>query len=151
MIESIAFLMKICLIIFTSLHPYFIKLHNALIPRSHLPVLVKKSSETCPDNFVTGQTTANVIEELDRIVHPILDKRYGPLCGGEGWTRVVHLNVTDKNRQCPSNWSFISTLCVKKPPHTDRYCIGSSHHHTHMKRGVIKSWRVTTDEQKINK
>ena len=31
-------------------------------------------------------------------------------CAGDGdWTRVAHLNMSDPNQQCPSNWSLITT------------------------------------------
>ncbi len=30
-------------------------------------------------------------------------------CGGEGWTRVVHLNMSDMNQQCPNKWTLITT------------------------------------------
>ena len=31
-------------------------------------------------------------------------------CGGDGdWTRVAHLNMSDPNQQCPSNWNLTTT------------------------------------------
>ena len=32
---------------------------------------------------------------------------YSPICsyGGEGWTRIAHLNMSDPNQQCPSNFA----------------------------------------------
>ena len=36
----------------------------------------------------------------------------GPPCSGGGaggWTRVAHLNMSDPNQQCPSNWTLITT------------------------------------------
>ena len=33
-------------------------------------------------------------------------------CGGNGWTRVAYLNMSDLNQQCPSNWN-VTTVPVR--------------------------------------
>ncbi len=45
------------------------------------------------------------------LVKEILDEYYPPCpCGGvRGWTRAVHLDMSDRNQQCPSNWTLVTT------------------------------------------
>ena len=64
------------------------------------------SGSTCP-----SQDTIN--GERSRIRETIMkyyDKSPPCSCGGAGsWTRVAHLNMSDPNQQCPSNWSLTTT------------------------------------------
>ncbi len=45
------------------------------------------------------------------LVKETLDEYYPPCpCGGvRGWTRAVHLDMSDRNQQCPSNWTLVTT------------------------------------------
>ena len=58
-------------------------------------------STSCP--LLGEQTVRELVRET-------LDA-YSPCsCGGAGgWTRVVHLNMSDIHQQCPSNWTLITT------------------------------------------
>ncbi len=58
-------------------------------------------------------TSCSLHRDYDAVrvqVREILDA-YPPCscAGAEGWTRVVHLNMSDMNQQCPSNWTLITT------------------------------------------
>ena len=60
-----------------------------------------------PPTISYGQTcpSQNAINAEHRRVRCILT----PSCGGDGWTRVVYLNMSDPNQQCPSNWNLTTS------------------------------------------
>ena len=63
------------------------------------------SGSTCP-----SQDTIN--EERSRIREAIMkyyNKSPPCSCGSPEWTRVVYLNMSDPNQQCPSNWTLTTT------------------------------------------
>ena len=70
---------------------------------------------TCPSAEVTEQARNGNKEEIHSILRdtvvPILDPIIGRCpCGGPGqWRRIAHLNMTDSNQQCPSNWRLITS------------------------------------------
>ncbi|CAI8007605.1 hypothetical protein GBAR_LOCUS5292, partial [Geodia barretti] len=48
----------------------------------------------------------NVTKELKKTADCILEQVYE--CGGIGWRRVVYLNMTDPNTNCPPGWQLTS-------------------------------------------
>ena len=76
-----------------------------------------RNDGTCPSAEVTEQARHSTKEEIRSILRdtvvPILDRTsiHGRCsCGGPGqWRRIAHLNMSDPNQQCPSNWRLITT------------------------------------------
>ena len=72
---------------------------------------------TCPSAEVTERALNSTKEEIGSILHdtviPIVDPTsiYASCpCGGPGqWRRIAHLNMSDPNQQCPSNWGLITS------------------------------------------
>ena len=72
---------------------------------------------TCPSAEVAEQARNSTKEEIRSILRdtvvPILDPtsiHARCRCGGPGlWRRIVHLNMSDPNQQCPPNWTLITT------------------------------------------
>ena len=57
---------------------------------------------------VSSDLEQNVIAEVKK-TYDFLEEHVGYTCGGEGgWRRVVYLNVTDPNTNCPSGWQLTS-------------------------------------------
>ena len=79
--------------------------HNTTLP-IHIPSIALSNSSTCLLLYTSAQR---------ELVGKTLQKYYssdGPPCscgGAGGWTRVVYLNMSDPNQQCPSNWTLITT------------------------------------------
>ncbi len=76
---------------------------HCLIRSASLPIRL-------PNNPLN--TSCPLHREYDAVkeqVREILDDYPPCICGGEGWTRVVHLNMSDMNQQCPNNWTLITT------------------------------------------
>ena len=72
--------------------------HNATLP---IRLAFSKGS-TCPLLNNSAQR---------ELVRKTLQSYYPPcFCGGAGdWTRVVYLNMSDPNQQCPSNWTLVTS------------------------------------------
>ena len=67
------------------------------------------NSSFCPETTQARNDTSSAIRSILRnTVVPRLD-RQSCQCGGPGWTRIAHLNMSDPNQQCPPNWRLIST------------------------------------------
>ena len=69
-----------------------------------LPTVTISSGQTCPSQ--------DAVNAEQRRVRGILAKRYSSpscSCGGDGWTRVAYLNMSDPNQQCPSNWTLTTS------------------------------------------
>ena len=70
---------------------------------------------------VGSEVEANITEELEKtntFLEASLGREEGYECGGTfGWRRVVYLDMTKPNANCPSGWRFISygskNLCSK--------------------------------------
>ena len=75
---------------------------------------IKFNDETCPPAEMTEQARNSTKEEIRSILRdtvvPTLDGITGRCpCGGPGlWRRIAHLNMSDPNQQCPSNWQLIT-------------------------------------------
>ena len=75
---------------------------------------IKFNDETCPPAEMTEQARNSTKEEIHSILRdtvvPTLDGITGRCpCGGPGlWRRIAHLNMSDPNQQCPSNWQLIT-------------------------------------------
>ena len=68
------------------------------------PSTVNSSGQTCPSQDAVNAARTKV--------RSILDEIYATpqcTCGGDGWTRVAYLNMSDPNRQCPSNWNLTTS------------------------------------------
>ena len=76
-----------------------------------------RNNGTCPSAEVTEQARNSTKEEIRSILRdtvvPLLDRTsiYGRCpCGGPGqWHRIAHLDMSDPNQQCPSNWRLVTT------------------------------------------
>ena len=65
------------------------------------------STVTILTSELENTVLTNVTEELKKTADYILGQVYE--CGGsEGWRRVVYLNMTDPNTNCPSGWNLTS-------------------------------------------
>ena len=67
-----------------------------------------------PPTISSGQTcpSQDAINAEHRRVRDILEETYSTppcSCGGDGWTRVAYLNMSDPNQQCPSNWNLTTS------------------------------------------
>ena len=66
-----------------------------------------------PPTISSGQTcpSQDAINAEHRRVRDILEGRsvLPCSCGGNGWTRVAYLNMSDPNQQCPSNWNLTTS------------------------------------------
>ena len=49
---------------------------------------------------------ARKVDSLSRDLEDHKNKTEAPRCGGTGWRRVVYLNMTDPNTNCPSGWNL---------------------------------------------
>ena len=59
-------------------------------------------------NILTRELEQNVIREVKK-TYDLLEEHVGYTCGGEGgWRRVVYLDMTDPNTNCPSGWQLTS-------------------------------------------
>ena len=73
-----------------------------------------RNAGTCPSAAVTEQainSTKDTIRSILRdTVVPFLDNPSTCPCGGPGlWRRIAHLDMSDPDQQCPSNWRLITT------------------------------------------
>ena len=73
-----------------------------------------KNAGICPSAAVTEQAINSTKEEIHSILRdtvvPVLDARACRTpCGGPGWRRTAHLDMSDPDQQCPSNWRLITT------------------------------------------
>ena len=73
-----------------------------------------RNAETCPSAAVTEQALNSTKETIRSILHdavvPSLDNPSTCPCGGPGlWRRIAHLDMSDPDQQCPSNWRLITT------------------------------------------
>ena len=67
------------------------------------PTVTISCGQTCPSQDAINtehRRVRNILEE--RSVIPCS-------CGGDGWTRVAYLNMSDPNQQCPSNWTLTTS------------------------------------------
>lgn len=74
-----------------------------------------RSDDVCPRQGVLdakkNSVKAEVHQLLESTVLPSLNHSAGPYghgCGGRGWTRIVHLDMTDPTQQCPPGLRLIS-------------------------------------------
>ena len=67
----------------------------------------------CSDQTSNQQHYKGELHSILRdTVIPVLNARQAPCrtpCGGPGWRRIAHLNMSDPDQQCPSNWRLITT------------------------------------------
>ena len=73
-----------------------------------------RNAGTCPSAAVTEQVINSTKETTRSILRdtvvPSLDISSSCPCGGPGlWRRIAHLNMSDHDQQCPSNWRLITT------------------------------------------
>ena len=73
-----------------------------------------RNAGICPSAAVTEQAINSTKEEIHSILRdtvvPVLDARACRTpCGGPGWRRIAHLDMSDPDQQCPSNWRLITT------------------------------------------
>ena len=72
-----------------------------------------RNAGTCPSAAVTEQalnSTKETIRSILRDELPYLDNPSTCPCGGPGfWRRIAHLDISDPEEQCPSNWRLITT------------------------------------------
>ena len=83
-----------------------------------------RNAGICPSAAVTEQALNNTKETIRSILHdtvvpsldnpstvvPSLDNPSTCPCGGPGlWRRIAHLDMSDPDQQCPSNWRLITT------------------------------------------
>ena len=67
------------------------------------PNVTISNGQTCPSQDAVNAERKRVRDILEeRIVVPCT-------CGGDGWTRVAYLNMSDQNQQCPSNWNLTTS------------------------------------------
>lgn len=93
---------------------------------NNLPVQISQTAPiegtiggTCPSDQLLAQarndTTTVIRSTLTDTVIPILNSRSVTIeslcpCGGAGkWRRIAHLDMSDPNQQCPSNWRLVTT------------------------------------------
>ena len=68
-----------------------------------LPTVSISSGQTCPSQDAVNSANSKVRDILEeRSVLPCS-------CGGDGWTRVAYLNISDPNQQCPVNWTLTTS------------------------------------------
>ena len=69
-----------------------------------------ESSNTMKMMSVNSEFEENVIEDLQKTYNLLKAHVDRYTCGGEGdWRRVVYLNMTDPNTDCPSGWQLIES------------------------------------------
>ena len=70
-----------------------------------------RNDGTCPSAEVTEQARNSNKEEIRSILRDTVVPIIGRCpCGGPGqWRRIAHLDMSDPNQQCPSNWQLITT------------------------------------------
>ena len=75
------------------------------------------STVTIATNRLEHTVLTNVTEELKKTADYIVEQLPPYECGGSGgWRRVVYLNMTDPNTNCPSGWQLCtrySNICGK--------------------------------------
>ena len=87
-----------------------------LYSRFNLTVAVQKNS-SFPIHLQTNSSTCSTesIEAAQRNVKCLIEQKIvnSPCsCGGDCWTRVAYLNMSDPQQTCPSNWT-LSTSPVR--------------------------------------
>ena len=67
------------------------------------PTVTNSTGQSCPSQ--------DAINTEHRRVRDILEESsvLPCSCGGDGWTRVAYLNMSDPNQQCPSNWNLTTS------------------------------------------
>ena len=73
-----------------------------------------RSDGACASDESVEQAQSSTKMEIRSIVHdtviPALDLHRRCPCGDPGqWHRIAHLNMSDPDQQCPSNWQLITT------------------------------------------
>ena len=67
------------------------------------PTVTYSTGQSCPSQDAINTEQGRVRDILEeRSVLPCS-------CGGDGWTRVAYLNMSDPNQQCPSNWTLTTS------------------------------------------
>ena len=69
--------------------------------KSSFPTHLQTNSSTCP--------STKSIETVRRNVKCLVEQRIDNnncICGGDCWTRVAYLNMSDPQQTCPSNWNL---------------------------------------------
>ena len=82
--------------------------------QTYLKLPLRRNVETCPSAAVTEQALNSTKETIRSILRdavvPSLDNPSTCPCGGPGlWRRIAHLDMSDLDQQCPSNWRLITT------------------------------------------
>ena len=68
-----------------------------------------RNAGTCPSAAVTEQAINSTKETIRYILRDTVVHSTCP-CGGPGlWRRIAHLDMSDPDQQCPSNWRLITT------------------------------------------
>ena len=99
-------LFHLLLLLWAAPDPGLCHQHMLSFPLGLPPTVTISSEQTCPSQ--------DAINAEHRRVRDILEERsvLPCTCGGDGWTRVAYLNMSDPNQQCPSNWT-LSTSPVR--------------------------------------
>lgn len=89
---------------------------NLILPVIVPPTVIgEKTIGMCPTKesiYSRLSVTKAEISELVKTAISPVDNSSGPPCscgGTEGWTRVVSLNISDPNQQCPTGWTLQTT------------------------------------------
>ena len=75
---------------------------NPKIPIRTAPIVL--NSTTSSENSCSSQSTIDILDDEWRETREFINYRLRPCqCGGPGWTRVLHINMSDPGNSCPSN------------------------------------------------
>ncbi len=82
---------------------------NATLPIRMSPIASSSNGLTCPTaNYSAHRET--VRQTLRDYYMPSTPQGPPCSCGAAGdWVRAVHLNMSDPNQQCPTNWTPVSS------------------------------------------
>jgi len=126
----------------------------------HISLICSQCQNNCLSRFPasafnTSCTSQDELNLFQRNVENALKEQF--TCGGAAWTRVAHLNMSDTQQICPSNWtlntspvrgcgrSFNSTNCdsVVYPVNGHSYssvCGKIIAYHRRLSRGFTSVW-----------
>ena len=98
-----------------------------------------RNAGTCPSAAVTEQALNNTKETIRSILRDtVFDAPCRTPCGGPGWRKIAHLDMSNPDQQCPSNWRLIATpvrACGRTSSACDSAVFpsnGASYSHVHV-------------------
>ena len=62
----------------------------------------------CPPTDLKDAVRATISQDI-RSLLPTIDGHGACGCGGQGWTRIAYLDMTDPTEQCPPTWMLITS------------------------------------------